>query len=153
MALAAGWLAAAFAAPVPAAEAPEGKPRVEHLDSGAVLPADLPFSEAVRVGDLVLLSGQIGIRPGTLELVPGGIEAEAKQTMANIRAILDAHGIPMANVVKCTVMLADMAEWPKFNEVYATFFERPYPARSAFGASGLALGAKVEVECMAVAST
>lgn len=129
----------------------EEKPMVEHLNSGTVLPADLPFSEAVRVGDLVLLSGQIGIEPGTMELVAGGIEAEARQTMENIRATLGAHDLSMSNVVKCTVMLADMAEWAKLNEVYATFFERPYPARSAFGASGLAMGARVEVECMAVA--
>jgi len=119
------------------------------LNSGAVLPATLPFSEGVRLGSLVLMSGQIGVRPGTLELVPGGMPAEARQTMENIRASLEANGLSMANVVKCTVMLADMAEWGAFNEIYGTYFAAPYPARSAFGTSGLALGARVEVECIA----
>lgn len=119
------------------------------LNSGAVLPATLPFSEGVRLGSLVLMSGQIGVRPGTLELVPGGMPAEARQTMENIRASLEANGLSMANVVKCTVMLADMSEWGAFNEIYGTYFAAPYPARSAFGTSGLALGARVEVECIA----
>lgn len=110
---------------------------------------DLPFSEAVRVGDLLFLSGQIGVRPGTLELVEGGIEAEARQTMENIRATLEKHGYGMDDVVKCTVMLADISEWDTFNGVYRTFFEEPFPARSAFGADGLALDARVEVECVA----
>lgn len=123
---------------------------VEYLDSGKVLPQGLPFSEAVRVGDTLYLSGQIGITPGKLELVPGGIEAEAKQTMTNIAATLEAHGYSMRDVVKCTVMLADMAEWPAFNAIYKTFFDGRYPARSALGANGLALGARVEVECIAV---
>ncbi len=121
------------------------------LNSGAVLPATLPFSEGVRLGSLVLLSGQIGVKPGTLELVPGGMPAEARQTMENIRASLEANGLTMANIVKCTVMLADMSEWGAFNEIYGTYFAAPYPARSAFGTSGLALGARVEVECIASA--
>jgi reactive intermediate/imine deaminase len=124
---------------------------VEFLNSGKVLPADLPFSEAVRVGDLVYLSGQIGVVPGKLELAPGGLRAEARQTLENIRTTLEAHGHSMRDVVKCTVMLADMSEWAAFNEVYKTFFTAPYPARSALGANGLAMGARVEVECIAVA--
>jgi len=123
----------------------------EFLDSGAVLPSDLPFSEAVRHGETLYLSGQIGIEPGTMALVPGGIEAEARQTMENIRAVLAAHGRDLQDLVKCTVMLADIAEWERFNAVYKTFFDDEYPARSAFGADGLALGAKVEVECIAAA--
>jgi reactive intermediate/imine deaminase len=122
----------------------------EYLNSGKVLPATLPFSEAVRVGNTLYLSGQIGVRPGTLALVPGGMTAEARQTMENIRTTLTAHGYGMSDVVKCTVMLADMADWPAFNAVYQTFFTPPFPARSALGANGLALGARVEVECMAV---
>ena len=122
----------------------------EYLNSGKVLPATLPFSEAVRVGNTLYLSGQIGVRPGTLTLVPGGMTAEARQTMENIRASLTAHGYAMSDIVKCTVMLADMADWPAFNAVYQTFFTPPFPARSALGANGLALGARVEVECMAV---
>lgn len=131
------------------AAAAAGPPAVEHLDSGKVLPAGLPFSEAVRTGDLLHLSGQIGIRPGTLELVPGGLEAESRQTLENIRTTLEAHGMSLRDVVKCTVMLADMTQWGRFNAIYREFFAPPYPARSAFGAAGLALGAQVEVECLA----
>lgn len=127
------------------------RPRVEFLSSGKVLPPGLPFSEAVRVGDVVFLSGQIGLVPGTRELVPGGIAAEAKQTMENIRATLEGIGLGMGDLVKCTVMLDEMAEWGAFNEVYKTFFDGRYPARSAFGADGLAMGARVEVECLAAA--
>jgi 2-iminobutanoate/2-iminopropanoate deaminase len=125
-------------------------PRIEHLESGKVLPkGSLPFSEAVRVGNTLYLSGQIGLVPGKLELVPGGVKAEAKQVLDNIRTTLEAHGWSLRDVVKCTVMLADMADWPAFNEVYRAVFTPPYPARSALGANGLALGARVEVECIA----
>ena len=121
------------------------------LNSGALLPDTLPFSEGVRVGDTIYLSGQMGIVPGRLELVEGGIEAETRQTLDNIKTTLEAHGLSMANIAKCTVMLADMADWPAFNEIYVSYFDRPYPARSAFGASGLALGGRVEIECIAIA--
>jgi reactive intermediate/imine deaminase len=122
---------------------------VEFLNSGKVLPSNLPFSEAVRVGNTLYLSGQIGMVPGTMKLVPGGIREESRQTLENIRTTLEAHGLTMADLVKCTVMLADIAEWSVFNEVYKTFFAGRYPARSALGANGLALGARVEVECIA----
>lgn len=122
---------------------------VQFLNSGKVNPPGLPFSEAVRVGRTVYLSGQVGVKPGTNELVEGGMEAEARQTLENIRTTLEAHGFTLRDVVKCTVMLADISEWSAFNEVYRTFFTSPYPARSALGANGLALGARVEVECLA----
>jgi 2-iminobutanoate/2-iminopropanoate deaminase len=124
---------------------------VEHLNGSGILPAEpaLPFSEAVRVGDVVFLSGMVGLRPGTLELVAGGTAAEAQQTMENIGAVLNANGYALSDIVKCTVMMEDIAEWSVFNEVYQSFFTAPYPARSAFGADGLALGARVEVECIA----
>jgi reactive intermediate/imine deaminase len=122
---------------------------VEFLNSGKVLPTNLPFSEAVRVGSTLYLSGQIGIVPGTMKLAPGGIEQEAKQTMENIKTSLEAHGYSVSNIVKCTVMLADISEWGTFNEVYKSFFSNRYPARSALGANGLALGARVEIECIA----
>lgn len=126
---------------------------IKHLNSGAILPTNLPFSEATRVGNTIYLSGQIGNKPGKLELVPGGIAAEAQQVMENIKTTLAAHKLTLDNVSKCTVMLESMADWPAFNKIYATFFkEGRYPARSAFGAAGLALGAKVEVECIAVAA-
>ena len=123
--------------------------QIQFLNSGKVIPKDLPFSEAVRVGNTLYLSGQVGIAPGTLKLVPGGLKEEARQTMENIKTSLDAHGFTMRDVVKCTVMLADMSEWGAFNEVYRTYFTGRYPARSAFGTNGLALGARVEVECIA----
>ena len=141
----AAWL---FASIHPAL-ADESSP-VEFLNSGKVVPTTLPFSEAVRVGHTLYLSGQIGIKPGTLNLVSGGIKEEARQTMENIKTSLEAHGYSMRDVVKCTVMLADIAEWATFNEVYRTFFSAPFPARSALGANGLAMGARVEVECIAV---
>lgn len=138
--------AAAAAQPLPA----EQPASVEFLNSGKVLPRNLPFSELVRHGNTLYLSGQIGIEPGTMKIVPGGMPQEAKQTMENIKTSLEAHGYSLANLVKCTVMLADMADWPAFNEVYKTFFSPPYPARSALGANGLAMKARVEVECIAV---
>jgi 2-iminobutanoate/2-iminopropanoate deaminase len=109
----------------------------------------LPFSEAVRVGPMLYLSGALGI-DGSGSLVPGGIEAETRQAMENIRAVLERHGSSMDRVIKCTAMLADMAEWPAMNQVYLEFFPTHKPARSAFGASGLALGARVAIEAIAL---
>ena len=108
----------------------------------------LPFSEAVRVGSMLYLSGQIGT-DSTLRLVPGGIVPETRQTLENIRAVLERHGSSLDRVVKCTVMLADISEWGTVNSVYVTFFPGRKPARSALGANGLALGARVEIECWA----
>jgi 2-iminobutanoate/2-iminopropanoate deaminase len=98
---------------------------------------------------VLYLSGQIGIVPGSVKLAAGGIKAEAKQMMENIKTSLEAHGYSINDLVKCTVMLADISEWEAFNEVYQSFFNKRYPARSALGANGLALGARVEVECIA----
>ena len=100
---------------------------------------------------MLYLSGQMGV-DASAKLVPGGIEAETRQIMANIRAVLERHGSSMDRVVKVLVMLADMAEWPVMNKVYLEHFSAPLPARSAFGASGLALGGRVEIECIAVAA-
>lgn len=114
-------------------------------------PWPYPFSSAVRTGDLLFVSGQVGTRVehGAPVLVAGGLEAETRQTLDNIRAIVEKAGTSMDRVVKCMVMLTDMKDWPKVNEIYATYFPGPKPARSAFGATGLALGARVEIECMA----
>lgn len=109
----------------------------------------LPFSDAVRVGNMLILSGKLGTLPGTTQLVEGGIKAESKQALENIKTSLERYGAGMENVVKCTVMIADIAEWPDFNEVYVTYFPGPKPARSAFGAAGLAFNGRVEVECWA----
>lgn len=121
----------------------------DYLVSEEAKALDLPFSDAVRVGNLLVLSGQLGNLPGTTELAPGGMAGEAGQAMENIKAILERSGSSMDKVVKCTVMLTDIAEWPAFNEVYVTYFPGPKPARSAFAAAGLAFGGKVEVECWA----
>ena len=110
----------------------------------------LPFSEAVRVGDILFLSGQLGVEPGTTDLVQGGIAAEAKQALENVRSILERNGSSIDRVVKCTVFLADIDDWPELNEVYSQYFLSTRPARSALAASGLALGARVEIECIAV---
>ena len=112
---------------------------------------DLPFSEAVQVGNLVFLSGQLGNVPGTMDLVAGGIESETRQTMDNIRAVLAGLNLGMDDLVKCTAFLADISEWAAFNAVYAAYFSGDPPARSALGVNGLALGARVELECVAVA--
>jgi 2-iminobutanoate/2-iminopropanoate deaminase len=127
-----------------------GAADVEVLHSDVVMPPGLPFSDGVRVGDLVILSGQLGIRPGTMQLVEGGMEAQARQTLDNISRVLAAHGLSLRDVVRVQVMLADMADWAGFNDIYREYFSEPWPARSAFGASGLALDARVEMEVFAV---
>lgn len=139
---------AILAATVALAGVPAGAAEVTH-HPGALAEQGLPFSEAVSVGDLVFLSGQIGNRPGTLDLAEGGIEGETRQMMANIGATLGRIGLDFSNIVKCTVMLENMADWPAFNDIYRSYFTAPYPARSAFGTDGLALGARVEMECIA----
>lgn len=121
----------------------------QFLNSQAALQLDRPFSEAVRAGDFLFLSGQIGEDPATAKLAPGGIEVEARQTLANVKRVLEVNGATLGDVVKCTVFLADIAEWPAFNTVYREFFKKPFPARSAFAASGLAMNARVELECIA----
>ena len=111
---------------------------------------NLPFSEAVQVGNMLYLSGQLGIKNGGLELAPGGVQEETRQTMENIKDVLERCGSSLGRVIKCTIFMADMSEWSKMNEVYRTFFPGDPPARSALGTSGLALNARVEIECMAV---
>lgn len=109
----------------------------------------LPFSDAVRIGDLLFISGQLGIDTD-MKVVPGGIQAETRAIMDRIRSIVEANGSSMDRVVKCTCMLADMSEWQKMNEVYVAYFPADrMPARSAFGAARLALGARIEIECIA----
>jgi 2-iminobutanoate/2-iminopropanoate deaminase len=108
----------------------------------------LPFSACVRVGNMLYVSGQMGT-DDSLKLVPGGVEAETRQAMLNVRTILERHGSSMDRVVKCLVMMADITEWAKMNPVYLESFPNHLPARSAFGASALAMGGRVEIECMA----
>jgi 2-iminobutanoate/2-iminopropanoate deaminase len=111
--------------------------------------APLPFSEAVKLGDTLYVSGQIGNLAGTLTLAPGGIAPEARRALENIQAILQRHGSSLDQVVKCTVFLADIQDWAAFNAIYREYFTKNFPARSALAASGLAIGARVEVECIA----
>lgn len=122
------------------------EPEVEYLDPPGA--EGRPFTEAVRVGNMLYLSGKIGSVPGQ-GLVEGGIQPETRQVMENIKDALERYGSSMNRVVKCTVFLADIAEWSAMNEVYVTFFPEHRPARSALGSSGLAVGARVEIECMA----
>ncbi|HEY7026877.1 MAG TPA: RidA family protein [Gemmatimonadales bacterium] len=117
---------------------------------GAV--AGLPFSPAIRVGNIIYLSGQLGNKMGTRELVSGGIEAETRQTLENIKTVVEAAGSSMTNVFKCTVFLADIADYEAMNKVYSSFFPKDPPTRSTIAGSGLALGARVEIECMAVST-
>jgi enamine deaminase RidA (YjgF/YER057c/UK114 family) len=131
------------------AEAAPPRPVVEHYGRPTLNNQPLPFSDAVRVGDTLYLSGQLGLVDGKL---PDGIEAQTKVALDNIGAVLKRAGLGYADVFHCTAMLADMKLWPDFNQVYVTYFpEGKRPARSAFGASGLALGALVELECQAYA--
>lgn len=122
---------------------------VTYLQLPGMAERNLPFSSAVRVGSTLYLSGNVGNVPGTLDLADGGITGETRQTMDNISSVLQEFGSSMDDVVKCTVFLADIAEWGAMNEVYRTYFKNP-PARSALGTSGLALNARVEIECIAV---
>jgi 2-iminobutanoate/2-iminopropanoate deaminase len=124
---------------------------VEFLNPGGVQTPGRPFSEATRVGDILFLSGQLGTLPGTPDLAEGGIGPETRQTLENIKATLQNYGSSLDRVAKCTIFLADIAEWPAMNEVYVEYFGEAYPARSAVAGSGLARNARVEIECIAAA--
>ena len=125
------------------------KPEIEYLKAPGTEDMDLPFSSAVRVDNTLYLSGALGYDREKGALVEGGIQPETRKTLENISRTLETFGGSMDRVVKCTVFLADMAEWGAMNEVYTTFFPNK-PARSALGASGLALDARVEIECIAI---
>jgi len=120
---------------------------VEYLQSEEFKQINMPFSEAVRVGNLLFLSGQIGDVytdiPGQTKLAEGGIRSETRQTMENIKSVLERYGLRLENVVKCTCMLADIKEWGEMSEEYIKYFPINKPARSAFAGTGLAMGARV----------
>jgi reactive intermediate/imine deaminase len=125
---------------------------MEFIRSHGTKAAGLPFSDAVRVGDVLYLSGQLGNVPGKLELASGGMEGQTRQMMENIARVLNANGLSFDDVFKCLVMMKDMSEWGAFNKVYVEYFKpERLPARSAFGAAALALDAAVEMECWAYA--
>lgn len=121
---------------------------VTRFNDGPLKDMGLPFSESVRVGDVLFLSGVLGITDDG-KLAPGGMTAEADQAMQNIADALERRGLTMQDIVKCTVFLADISEWAVFNEVYKSYMKPPYPARSALGANGLAENARLEIECIA----
>ena len=111
--------------------------------------AAAPFSEAVQYGDFFFLSGQIGMDRNVGKLAEGGIQGQTEQTIKNIEGVLKFHGLTLANVVKCTVILSDINDFKAFNEVYVNYFTKK-PARTTFAAAGLAAGAKIEIEVIAV---
>ncbi len=123
---------------------------MKFLQSRGTRDAGLPFSDAVEVNGVLYLSGALGNVPGKMELVKGGIEAETRQMFENIARVLEQAGCSFDDVFRCQVFLADMKEWPAFNKIYVRYFKPDrLPARSAFGAAALALGARVEMEAMA----
>ncbi|MDZ7770322.1 MAG: RidA family protein [Woeseiaceae bacterium] len=121
---------------------------VTKFNDGPLKDLGLPFSESVRVGDVLFLSGVLGMTDDG-KVAPGGMAAEADQAMQNIADVLERRGLSMQDIVKCTVFLADISEWAAFNEVYKRYMKPPYPARSALGANGLAENARLEIECIA----
>lgn len=141
--------AAALLLSAGAAAAPQTQPVVEVFPAPAIDGQPAPYANAVRVGDMLYLSGQTGDVDGKLK---DGFEAQARQTMENVAAILKERGLGFGDVVKCTVMLSDMTKWSAFNAIYVPYFpDGRVPARSAIGANGLAGGALLELECWAYA--
>ena len=122
--------------------------QIAKYDEGPLAGMDYPYSESARVGDVLFLAGQTG-EDSNGKLFPGGIKAEAEQLILNMKGALARRGLAMKHVVKCTVFLADMAEWGTFNEVYKKHFSKPYPARSAVAVKNLVADARVEMECIA----
>lgn len=128
----------------------EGVSSGEGAPKHTPLEGTLPLSAAVRAGNVLYLSGDLGVAADGKGLEPGGIEPETRRMMERIGDKLAAHDLDFGDVIKCTVFLADMSEWAQFNKIYATYFETgKYPARSALGVSELAAGARVEMECLA----
>jgi len=127
----------------------QSQQKVEYLQTEKFAKQNMPFSEAVRVGNMLYLSGQVGNIPGKMNVVSGGIGHETRQTMENIKEVLERYGSSMDQVVKCLCMLEDINEWAEMSAEYVKFFPNHKPARSAFAGSGLAIGAKVEIECWA----
>lgn len=121
----------------------------EAIVSGKAPEALGPYSQGIKIGDFIFLSGQLGIDPQTQKLVDGGVEAQARQIFQNIRAVLVEAGADLSHIVKATVFLKDMADFKKVNAVYAEQFEKPYPARSALAVKELPLGADIEIETIA----
>ena len=128
----------------------DARTQIDYYNSENTKKLDFPFSDATIVNNIIYVAGQVGNIPGTNEIVLGGIKEETKQTMKNIESVLIALGSSMDKVFKCTCMLSDISEWGQMSEEYIKFFkDNKRPSRSAFAGTGLALGAKVEIECWA----
>ncbi len=122
----------------------------EAIHTDAAPAAAGPYSQAVRAGDLVFTAGQLGLDPATGELAGADVASQAERALQNLAAILEAAGSGMDRLVKVTVFLANIADWPAVNEVYARLVPQPYPARSAFAVRDLPKAARVEIEAVAV---
>ena len=123
---------------------------IEYYTSDSTKEVDFPFSDATIVNNIIYVSGQVGNIPGETKVVEGGIREETKQTIRNIENILVNLGSSLDKVFKCTCMLSDISEWAEMSDEYKKYFNKDKrPSRSAFAGSGLALGAKVEIECWA----
>ena len=129
----------------------DARTQIDYYNSENTKKLDFPFSDATIVNNVIYVAGQVGNIPGTNEIVLGGIKEETKQTMKNIESVLLKLGSSMDKVFKCTCMLSDISEWSQMSEEYIKFFkDNKRPSRSAFAGTGLALGAKVEIECWAI---
>src|SRR5210317_2636604 len=129
----------------------DARTQIDYYNSENTKKLDFPFSDATIVNNISYVAGQVGNIPGTNEIVLGGIKEETKQTMKNIESVLLKLGSSMDKVFKCTCMLSDISEWSQMSEEYIKFFrDNKRPSRSAFAGTGLALGAKVEIECWAI---
>jgi reactive intermediate/imine deaminase len=106
------------------------------------------YSQAVRAGDTVYLSGQVPFDPATMQVVGGSVEAQIKRVFENLKAVAEAAGSSLADAVKLTIFLTDLAHFPQVNEIMATYFSKPYPARSTIGVAALPRGALIEIECV-----
>ena len=123
--------------------------RVVHTDK--VPPARVPLSQAIKAGEWVFASGQLGMDPRTGRLAEGGIKAETRQVCENLKAVLEAAGSSLARVVKVTIYMADLGDLTVMNEVFSAYFPADPPARTTFQAAGLVAGARVEIEAIAIA--
>lgn len=123
------------------------------ITTGGAPPAIGPYSQAVRCGELLFCSGQIGLDPATGELVSGGVVAEATRVLENLAAVLHAAGATLHDVVRTTIYLVDLADFATVNEVYARVFRAPFPARATVGVSALPRGARVEIDAIATVVT
>jgi reactive intermediate/imine deaminase len=122
----------------------------EVIQSAAAPAAIGPYSQAVRAGDTLYMSGQIPLDPKTMQIVDGGIDAQARQVFANLRAVAAAAGATLNDIVKLTILMTDLSEFAKVNEIMATHFDAPYPARATYQVAALPRGARIEVEAVLV---